>query len=334
MSDIFISYASADREVARDVAKALQERGWSVWWDRVIPPGKQYDDVIEQALAAARCVVVLWSPASAASKWVRIEAGEALRRDMLVPALIDSTTVIPLEFSRVQAADLSQWQSGQACVPSEQFEQFGLAIQTHLGAAPTPPPRPKPKPRPVPDPPLPVSPGTTSLAGLSRKQWAWAGGAVAVAVAAWIATQPEPHNVLPQPVPAPAADTGFVTLPNPVELMNGGIDRDLQWRDHVLAFTGHITWDGRSPQASLQARAVDSGNGRVVSEGRFVLQTQQVSPTRMAFVMSLGVPGDSHTAGQHAHGIGLIFDRLPGNGPATWRYVYNCTAPGRPDLCF
>lgn len=332
MSDIFISYASADRDAARDLASALQERGWSVWWDRVIPPGKQYDEVIEKALAAARCVVVLWSPTSAASNWVRIEAGEAFRGERLVPALIDKNTSIPLEFSRVQAADLSQWQAGQ---PSEPFEQFCLAIQEHIGASPKPQPKPKPAPPSPPTPPVPSS-------GFSRKQLGWAGGAAALLLGAWITSQSDRPNLQPrlqtQPVavatPAPAPVMSNTPLPSPVELMNGGIDRSLQWRDHVLTFTGHLTWDGRSPQAALQARAVDSGNGRVVSEGRFVLQMQQVTQGRIVFVMSLGLPGDSHTAGQHAHGVGLIFDRLPGNGPAVWRYVYNCTAPGRPDLCF
>jgi hypothetical protein len=34
MSDIFISYASEDRSKAEPLAKALEEQGWSVFWDR------------------------------------------------------------------------------------------------------------------------------------------------------------------------------------------------------------------------------------------------------------------------------------------------------------
>ena len=113
MNDVFISYSSDDRDVARAIAAELAQRGLSVWWDRVIPPGRQYDEVIEENLAAARCVVVLWSASSAASKWVKIEAGEALRQDRLVPALIEADVRIPLEFSRVQAADLTTWQAGK-----------------------------------------------------------------------------------------------------------------------------------------------------------------------------------------------------------------------------
>lgn len=106
--DIFISYASADRSFAQSLAKALQDDGWSVWWDRVIPPGKSFDAVIEEALDAAKCVIVLWSKSSVASDWVKVEAAEAARRHILIPAIIDSTT-IPLEFRRIQAASLVDW---------------------------------------------------------------------------------------------------------------------------------------------------------------------------------------------------------------------------------
>ena len=40
MSDIFLSYASEDRERVRPVAEALGRQGWEVWWDRDIPPGQ------------------------------------------------------------------------------------------------------------------------------------------------------------------------------------------------------------------------------------------------------------------------------------------------------
>ena len=61
MADIFISYARVDRERAQALASALDGEGWTVWWDRDIPPGRTFDDVIEEALGAAKCVIVLWS---------------------------------------------------------------------------------------------------------------------------------------------------------------------------------------------------------------------------------------------------------------------------------
>jgi hypothetical protein len=109
MEDIFISYASDDRERARLFAEAFAARGWSVWWDRHIVPGEAFDTRIEQALDAARCVVVLWSGASVASEWVKNEAAAGAERGVLVPAMIEPVK-LPLEFRRKQTADLSGWQ--------------------------------------------------------------------------------------------------------------------------------------------------------------------------------------------------------------------------------
>ncbi|HZN45149.1 MAG TPA: toll/interleukin-1 receptor domain-containing protein, partial [Nitrospiraceae bacterium] len=60
--------------MAKKFADALESRGWSVWWDREIPIGENFDRVIEQELNAARCAVVLWSKESVRSRWVRAEA--------------------------------------------------------------------------------------------------------------------------------------------------------------------------------------------------------------------------------------------------------------------
>ena len=107
--DVFISYARADHSRAAELASVLETKGWSVWWDRDILPGRTFDDVIEEALSGARAVVVLWSAESVKSRWVRAEASAAAERDVLVPALIEPAT-IPLEFRRVEAADLTNWQ--------------------------------------------------------------------------------------------------------------------------------------------------------------------------------------------------------------------------------
>jgi hypothetical protein len=108
MADIFISYASRDRARAEMLAQALGARGWSIWWDREIPLGKSFDEVIEKALAECRCVVVLWSAVSIASEWVRNEASEAKRRGILIPAFIEAVEA-PLAFRLLNGADLRDW---------------------------------------------------------------------------------------------------------------------------------------------------------------------------------------------------------------------------------
>src|SRR5688572_22287740 len=108
MAEIFISYAAEDRESARKLAEALSDRGWSIWWDRKIPLGKSFDEVIEKALEESKCVIVLWSALSVVSEWVRNEASEAKRRGILVPVFIDGVDA-PLAFRLLNGADLRDW---------------------------------------------------------------------------------------------------------------------------------------------------------------------------------------------------------------------------------
>ena len=110
MAEIFISYARVDRERAQALAGALDREGWSTWWDRDIPPGRTFDEVIEEALTAAKCVIVLWSRDSVRSEWVKAEASDAARRRILVPVLVDGV-MPPLEFRRIQSAALPEWET-------------------------------------------------------------------------------------------------------------------------------------------------------------------------------------------------------------------------------
>jgi hypothetical protein len=106
MSDIVLSYASEDWERVRPLIRALEQHGWSIWWDRsAILPGQAFEQVIEEALEAARCVLVVWSTASIASDWVKSEATEGRSRRILVPVTIDDIR-IPLGFRQIQAARL------------------------------------------------------------------------------------------------------------------------------------------------------------------------------------------------------------------------------------
>ncbi|HEX5021754.1 MAG TPA: TIR domain-containing protein [Candidatus Binatia bacterium] len=111
MNEIFISYASEDRPQAEKLASALRERGWDVWWDREIPLGKSFDEVIENALSQAKCVIVLWSAVSVVSEWVRNEATEGKRRGILAPVFIEHVDA-PFAFRLLNGADLTDWIAG------------------------------------------------------------------------------------------------------------------------------------------------------------------------------------------------------------------------------
>ncbi len=131
MSDIFISYASEDRERAREIATVLTDHGWSVWWDRQIPFGKTFDKVIEENLAKAKCVIVLWTRNSVESRWVRAEASDGVGRDLLLPVLLERDLKLPLEFKMFQAANLADWRPGQS---HEEFERLLKSIDAMLKA--------------------------------------------------------------------------------------------------------------------------------------------------------------------------------------------------------
>ena len=111
--DIFISYCRQDRPAARLFAESFAEEGFTVWWDAVMRSGETFDEVIERELRAAKSVVVLWSPRSVASRWVRAEATQADRANKLVPVKIEACE-LPFIFELTHTADLSEWQGDRS----------------------------------------------------------------------------------------------------------------------------------------------------------------------------------------------------------------------------
>ena len=119
-TDIFLSYARQDRATARTFAESLASEGFSVWWDASLHSGETFDEVIERNLRDAKAVVVLWSPRSVASRWVRAEATLADRRNKLVPAIIEACDR-PIVFELTHTAELSDWHGDTSDVRWLQF---------------------------------------------------------------------------------------------------------------------------------------------------------------------------------------------------------------------
>lgn len=340
MSDIFVSYSSKDRERAGIVARALEARGWSVWWDRTIPPGRQYDDVIEEALAEARVVVVLWSKASSTSTWVKNEASDAVGKKALIPAIIEDEVKIPFEFRRIQAADLSRWQ-GDASAP--EFVQFCDAIAGELdagraGPAPTPAPSPAPPAPPLHEParrPVPALPPAPTggfvapplpVRTASKKPYVI--GGIVVVVLLGIASftsqesQREPtRRPMPSPMPADLSDepSGGVNGRS-----NAGIHQNLVWHDYVLAYSGNVAWDGASNNASIAVNVSDSNTHQPLGLRMLQASVNPNAPGQIVVSTSVPVNGDSRTPGPHSHSVNLVF-QAQGNG--TWTFLRNCMAP-------
>ncbi len=291
MSDIFISYASADRDRAKVVAETLTARGWTVWWDRVIPPGREFDEVIEEALDAARCVVVLWSKTSVASRWVKTESAEAMRRKVLIPVLIDDAK-IPLKFRRLQAADLSQWQ-GEPDHP--ELLNFLQSLDTHVRDAQNPAPPQFAADRPAsasfnqardesvfrPSPPTASPPHAPIRSGVPTTVVIAVGALVAIVVGViaysalrnqvnpdvLVAPQPAPQlasQPAPQPTLQPAPQAQPQTPPSPINI--GGVWRDATGGVHQIRQAGSqfevIT---ANPSTGYASQGAGTVNGRQVT---------------------------------------------------------------------
>lgn len=132
MSDIFVSYAREDDARIRPLVSALEQRGWSVFWDHRIPAGETWRSHIGGALDQARCVVVAWTTSSVASEFVVEEAARARRRGVLVPVRLEEVEP-PLGFAEVNAADLSAWDPG---TESALFEQLAADLAVVIARTP------------------------------------------------------------------------------------------------------------------------------------------------------------------------------------------------------
>ncbi|MEZ5290029.1 MAG: toll/interleukin-1 receptor domain-containing protein [Vicinamibacterales bacterium] len=93
--DAFLSYHSGDADWVVRLQRALEARGVTVWLDRdQIRPGDRFVTVLEEALTRVRCVVVVLSPGSLRSNWVRDEYHRALALSNANPAALRLIAVL------------------------------------------------------------------------------------------------------------------------------------------------------------------------------------------------------------------------------------------------
>jgi TolB-like protein/Tfp pilus assembly protein PilF len=142
--DVFLSYNREDMAVARHFADGFIAEGFDVWWDQTLRAGQTYDEVTENALRTAKAVVVLWSPRSTASRWVRVEATLADRAKTLLPVMIEPCER-PIMFELTQTVDLCGWQGDRSAPGWHALVHDVRAFVARAGGfAPPPPPPPAP----------------------------------------------------------------------------------------------------------------------------------------------------------------------------------------------
>ncbi|MCQ8118343.1 SUMF1/EgtB/PvdO family nonheme iron enzyme [Methylomonas rosea] len=128
MADIFLSYARADLTRAELLATALEQQGWSVFWDSALLAGQDFHDQIEDEIGKAGCMIVAWSEASRKSQWVKGEATLGHRRKILVPILLDAVDP-PINFLSLHTENFVSW-NGKT--DSHTFIQLKRAVERLL----------------------------------------------------------------------------------------------------------------------------------------------------------------------------------------------------------
>lgn len=132
MADVFLSYASADRVKAATIVSLLESAGWSVWWDREVEGGEEWERRIEKELDASKCAVILWTRRSISSEWVIREARAARARGSMLPVLLEPVSP-PEELAEVHATALTAWQGEER---SFELRPFLDRLAAVLGSPP------------------------------------------------------------------------------------------------------------------------------------------------------------------------------------------------------
>lgn len=100
MSDIFISYSRADRDIAQALADHLTGKGYDIWWDYELHAGQRFHQAILEALEASKVAIVIWSATATGSDYVLDEARRARDDSKLISTHIEGFTMrqLPIGF--------------------------------------------------------------------------------------------------------------------------------------------------------------------------------------------------------------------------------------------
>ena len=134
MADVFVSYARSDRARVAPIVAAIEAQGLTVWWDPAIEPGQEFDRQIEAELKTAAAVLVVWTPNSVESRWVRGEARDAAARGILVPVRFDGAS-LPIDVRALHTTDFDDWgEDAKSSSAQEMLRALGAMIARRRAA--------------------------------------------------------------------------------------------------------------------------------------------------------------------------------------------------------
>ena len=113
MQRIFISYSRKDINFARKLAEDLEKAGYDVWWDiSDLRGGDDWVRLIPDAIQASDFFIVVLSPDSIASEWVRKEYTQALSLRKKVIPLMFRRSGIPFALNTINYVDFTSDEYG------------------------------------------------------------------------------------------------------------------------------------------------------------------------------------------------------------------------------
>jgi hypothetical protein len=145
MVDVFISYPRSVASKALRIRKALHYQSFTTFFDiDSIRGGRDYPDIIDSELKAARVVLACWSKDAFASEWCKSECRIGRARDVLVPVAVAPLGILDMhvEFSGVHYYDLSSWEGesqhdGWKRTLAQIYDLVGRSAPIHSAHPPT-----------------------------------------------------------------------------------------------------------------------------------------------------------------------------------------------------
>jgi len=118
MTQVFISYKREDQSLTLALAHDLEAVGFTVWWDTRMLTGDSIDQVIMDAIDTAQAAIVIWTPNSVGSNWVKSEARRANRQGKLLPVRVPELdeSDIPPPFDNYHTALISNRENIKAAL--------------------------------------------------------------------------------------------------------------------------------------------------------------------------------------------------------------------------
>jgi len=115
--DVFLAHNSEDKPQVRAIANKLKRRGLKVWLDEEqIPPGRPFQDVIQQALQKVSCAAIFIG-LGGLGKWQILEARSLLSRFVdagipVIPVLLPGVEGIPEHLLFLQELNYVKFENG------------------------------------------------------------------------------------------------------------------------------------------------------------------------------------------------------------------------------